>query len=182
MKVYIEDHLWNSMADECNIHDEECKTYDFIDSKDPREMIIENMEKIFRGVNKHLDNLDNGGYMVEFDRKVVKLVNSDVVLQQTYVDRMNGNVTKDFDIHDIIAITFAFQESVALLKERNAVDLRILVALKSPDSPAPYQYTIGTAEEACLCNPDTFACVAVFGIEDISYWEFHTGKCQKQPW
>ena len=144
VKVYIEDSLWNKMS---------------WGGSDPTENIVENVENIFEGVNKHLDNLDNGGYMIEFDKKVVKLGNSDIVLQNTYRDRMDGNATKVLNREDIWSLTFAFQESVGLLKDRNAVDLRILMSEKSPRDPSD---KIGLAEEDCLCNLKTFACIANF--------------------
>ena len=156
--MYIEDRLWDMMSE---------------DASDPTEKIIEQMEKIFEGINKHLDNLDNGGYIMDFDKKVVKLDNSDIVLKNTYVDRVDGNVTKVFDADQIWALTFAFQESVELLRNRNAVDLRILMTHKSKsDSDAE---KIGMAEELCLCNPQTFACIAVFAIEHLNYWAYQEG-------
>ena len=146
---------------------------------DPTEDIINNMEDIFEGINKHLDKLDNGGYMIEFDKTVVKLENSDIVLKETYIDRLARNVTKIVNPNDVMALTFAFQESVALLKNRNAVDMRILMTHKSQKDPNPS--SIGMAEEICLCNPETFACIAIFAIQHIKSWMHHQGKCQKLP-
>ena len=163
VKVYVEDTLWKMMSR---------------DGSDPTKHIIKKMEKIFEGIDKHLANLDNGGYMIEFDKKVVKLGNSDVVLKETYVDRANRNVTKVFTPNKIWALTFAFQESVALLRDRNAVDLRILMAKKRRKDPSN---SIGLAEEYCLCNPETFACIATFGIENIRKWARNKERYQKQP-
>ena len=103
---------------------------------------------------------------------MVKLENSDIFLQDSYVDRWDRNVTKVFDPDKILSFTFAFQESVALLRDRNAVDLRILMILKSKQDP---DLIIGTAEEECLCNPKTFACVAIFSIKQdrLSNWAYH---------
>ena len=157
VKVYIEDMLWGIMAEIVT---------------DPTEIIIEQLVQVFEEINKNLDNLDNGGYMIDFDKKVVKLENSDIVLQDSYVDRWEGNVTKAFDPDKILAFTFAFQESVALLRNRNEVDLRILMIYKRKQDPGP---EIGTAEEECLCNPHTFACIAIFAIQQrhLSNWAYH---------
>ena len=85
--------MWYSMADNCS----QC-IGKFLQTTDPRKKIIKNLEEIFKEINKHLNNLDNGGYMIEFDKKVVKLEDSDVVLQARYVDRMEeDNVTKEFN-------------------------------------------------------------------------------------
>jgi len=154
VKVYIEDSLWNMMSE---------------DGSDPSEDIIGRMEELFEEINKHLNNLDNGGYMIEFNQKVVKLGDTDIVLKDSYVDRNDGNVTKEFKSDSINSFTFAFQESVGLmdLKERMIWDMRILVIHKSPKDKS---FFTGTAEESCLCNPDTFACTAVFSIRDPTRW------------
>ena len=138
------------------------------------------MEELFEEIDKDLANLDNGGYMIEFNKKVVKLGNSDVVLKDSYVDRLEGNVTKEFNPDNMHAFTFAFQESVGLmdLKERMIWDMRILVIHKSPKDKSLFT---GTAEESCLCNPDTFACTAVFSIRDPTRWTADKEKCQNKP-
>ena len=165
VKLYIEDTLWNMMSS------------DGCDLSDPSEDIIERMEEVFEEVNKHLNNLDNGGYMIEFNNQVVKLENSDIVLKDSYVDLNDGNVTKEFNPDSIHSFTFAFQESVGLmdLKERMAWNLRILVIPKSPKD----NNVIGTAEESCLCNSHTFACISVFSIVNLTRWTTHKEKCQK---
>ena len=161
VKVYIEDTLWNKTS---------------WGGSDPTEDIIDKMENIFKGINKYLANLDNGGFMIDFDKKVEKLGNSDIVLKDTYLDRANGNVTKALNREEFWALTFAFQQSVELLKDRNAVDIRILVSQKHPNDP---QTTIGLAEEDCLCNPKTFACIANFSIKFLDDWHLNTGRRQK---
>ena len=107
---------------------------------------------------------------------MIKLGNSDVVLKDTYRDRTDGNVTKVLNREDIWSLTFAFQESVELLRDRNEVDLRILVSQLSWNSPI---LTVAIAEENCLCNPHTFACIANFGIKYLDNWTFNEGRCQK---
>ena len=146
------------------------------DGFDPTNNIVQQTEEIFKGINEHLSNLDNGGYKIEFDKTVVKLENSDIVLKETYIDRMNGNVEKFLNQDEIWALAFAFQESVGLLRKRNAVALRILMTHKSQKDPSK---TLGVAEELCLCTPQTFPCIAVFSIEDLHMWDYRKGRCQK---
>ena len=163
MKVYIEDTLWNMMSN---------------DGLDPTNDIVKQMEEIFEGINEHLSNLDNGGYMIKFYKKVVKLENSDIALKERYIDRTDGNVKKVLNMEEIWAVALAFQESVGLLRDRNAVDLRILMTHKSRKDPSK---TLGVAEENCLCTPETFPCIAIFSIEDLHKWGYRKERCQKQP-
>ena len=45
-------------------------------------------------------------------------------MKENYVDRLDRNKTKNFDKTKIEAYTFAFQEAVQELQNRNDVDLR----------------------------------------------------------
>ena len=135
---------------------------------DPTEKIIQQLKIIFKGVNKHLKTLDNGGFKVVFGRDVVKLSKSKIVLEDSYVDRINGNVTTKVNPNNIFSHTFTFQEAVQKLRDRHAVDLRILFI---PDRGTGT--TVATAEETCMCNPDWFGCVAIFSIRHIDLWSFH---------
>jgi len=153
--IFIEDSLWNEMSSET-------------DGGDPTILIVDQLEIMFDGVNKHLHELDNGGFMVEFDQNVTKLGQSDIKLKNSYVDRQHGNVTKKFDKDDIFSHTFTFQEAVQDLPNRYSVDLRILVIPERGTSR-----TKATAEETCICNHNWFGCVAIFSIRFINNWSFH---------
>ena len=163
VKVYIDDTLWNMMSN---------------DGLDPTNTIVKQMEEIFEGINEHLSNLDNGGYMIKFYKKVWKLENSDISLKERYIDRTDGNVKKVLNMEEIWAVALAFQESVGLLRDRNAVDLRILMSHKSQKDPSK---TLGVAEENCLCTPETFPCIAIFSFEDLQKWGYRKERRQKQP-
>ena len=99
---------------------------------------------------------------------MVKLGRSEISLKNNYVDRINGNVTKRVDPDNIFSHTFAFQEAVQKLADRNAVDLRILVIPERGTDP-----TLATSEETCICNPDWFGCVAIFSIRSLNNWSYH---------
>merc|ERR1712106_1094750 len=151
--IYIEDSLWDKMSN-------------LTGGDDPTEEITDQLKNIFKGVNKHLATLDNGGFKVEIERPVVKLGRSEISLKNNYVDRINGNVTKRFDPDNSFSHTFTFQEAVQKLADRSAVDLRILVIPKRETGPT------GTAEETCICNPDWFGCVAIFSIRFLTNWSY----------
>merc|ERR1712106_346415 len=153
--IYIEDSLWDKMSS-------------LTGGNDPTEEITDNLKTIFKGVNKHLATLDNGGFKVEIERPVVKLGRSEISLKNNYVDRINGNVTKRFDPDNIFSHTFTFQEAVQKLADRSAVDLRILVIPERGTDP-----TLATSEETCICNPDWFGCVAIFSIRSLNNWSYH---------
>merc|ERR1719186_1840794 len=139
-----------------------------IRGKDPTEKIVQNLDQMFKKVNKHLRNLDNGGFKVYFDRDVVKLNESRIALEDTYVDRLNNNVTTKVDPTNIFSHTFTFQEAVQKLPDRNKVDLRILfIPERGPDP------TLATSEETCICNPNWFGCMAVFSIRFLDNWLHH---------
>jgi len=154
-EIIIDNSLWDSL-----------KYRD--PSGDPSQFIILQLENMFEDVNNLLKNLDNGGYMVDFDHNITKLEDSGIRLKDTYVDRLDNNITKKFDKNKIHSHTFAFQEAVQDLPDRFSVDLRILVIPYSGYGP-----TIGTAEETCICNPNWFGCVAVFAIEFENDWSYH---------
>ena len=156
-EIFIDDSLWDSMKSVAQ-------------SQDPSQYIIQQLENVFDGVNKLLKNLDNGGFMVEFDHNITKLGESGIILKDTYVDRLNNNITKKFDKNKIHSHTFAFQEAVEDLPNRFSVDLRILVI---PYSGREHGLTIGAAEETCICNPNWFGCVAVFAIQFKTDWSYN---------
>eukprot|EP00092_Neocalanus_flemingeri_P040716 GFUD01044328.1.p1 GENE.GFUD01044328.1~~GFUD01044328.1.p1 ORF type:complete len:264 (+),score=58.21 GFUD01044328.1:228-1019(+) len=157
VKMYIEDSLWDRMAREAR--------------GNPTELIGKQMDTIFSRVNKHLKNLDNGGFKVDFARDVVKLNRSEIVLEDTYVDRINSNKTTKVDPTNIFSHTFTFQEAVQKLPDRHSTDLRILfIPEKGPDP------TLATSEETCICNPEWFGCIAVFSIRFLDNWG-HTRLC-----
>jgi len=157
--VVIEDSLW-----------EEISTV--VGGGDPTREIVKQLENLFEGVNKHLVRLDNGGFMVDFDHNITKLGESSINFKSTYVDRQKGNITKEFDNNDIFAHTYAFQEAVQELPDRNAVDIRILV-ISERNTTGKKQSVKATAEENCICNPNWFGCIAVFSIKLKNDWSYH---------
>jgi len=155
-KIYIEDSLWDQMSSA-------------VAGGNPTNEIDQQLSKIFEGVNEHLENLDNGGFKVEYE-DVVKLGQSDIVLQNTYVDRINGNKTTKVDPNNIFSHTFTFQEAVQKLTDRNSVDIRILMIKEVRGGP---DLTLATSEETCICNPAWFGCVGIFSIRYLGQWAYH---------
>jgi hypothetical protein len=145
-KSYIEDSLWLKMGE------------------DPETKIKGQLNVLSDAVNKHLENLDNGGYNIDLAANVVKLSESKIFLKDTYVDRLDGNVTKQADPEKIHSHTFTFQEAVQLLPDRSSVDVRVLFIRER--GPSPY----ATAEETCMCNLAWFGCIVVFSIRDRNIW------------
>ena len=145
-RILIEDNLWDAMSSAAG-------------GGDPSQDIADQLETAFDGVNKHLRELDNGGFMVDFDHNVTKLGESGIRLRKSFVDRRHGNVTKMFDKNDIFSHTFTFQEAVQELPDRRAVDIRILVIPMRGGGQE-----LAAAEETCICNPGWFGCVAIFSI------------------
>ena len=73
---------------------------------------------IFDLVNKNLKNLDNGGYKVKFNGTIQRFENSDVKIENTYVDRADGNKTKTFESSNMFSHVFAFQQAVEKMPGR----------------------------------------------------------------
>ena len=61
-KSYIEDSLWSKMGE------------------DPKSKIKDQLNVLSEAVNKHLENLDNGGYNIDLSLDVVKLGDSTIML------------------------------------------------------------------------------------------------------
>ena len=74
--------------------------------------------KIFDLVNKNLRTLDNGGYEVKFNGTIQRFENSDVKIENTYVDRTDGNKTKTFESSNMYSQIFTFQEAVEKMPGR----------------------------------------------------------------
>jgi len=155
--IVIEDSLWEDMSSGRN-------------NKGSSQEIVKQLKTVFEGVNKHLSRLDNGGFMVEFDHNVTKLGESGIRLKNTYVDRLNRNISKTFDKNNIFAHTFTFQEAVQELPNRHVVDLRILVI---PERGTIQHTVLATSEETCICNRNWFGCIAVFSIRFKKNWSYH---------
>ena len=62
-KSYIEDSLWLKMGE------------------DPKSKIKDQLNVLSEAVNKHLENLDNGGYNIDLAADVVKLSESKTTLE-----------------------------------------------------------------------------------------------------
>ena len=73
------------------------------------------------------------------------------------------------NVQDIFSHTFAFQQAVEKLPDRKARDLRILV--RNYDLMDENLKALG--EEFCMCNFDTFGCIATFSIEVPTDWAIH---------
>ena len=76
------------------------------------------MRAIFDLVNKNLRKLDDGGYKVKLKGKIQRLEDSDVKIENTYVDRQDGNKTKKFDSSSMLSHIFTFQEAVEKMSGR----------------------------------------------------------------
>ena len=86
---------------------------------DVLEFLKVQLETIFNLANQKLRRLDDGGFKVKFNKTIQRLENSDVKIKKTYVDRLNGNKTKEFDHNDIFSHTFTFQEAVEKMPNRS---------------------------------------------------------------
>lgn len=146
-KFYVSDDLWNSFQ---KVGDERIKTM---------------FDNTVKGVNEYLSKLDNGGYKVVVEDPLIQLNNSDVQFKENYVDRLDRNKTKNFDKTKIEAYTFAFQEAVQELQNRNDVDLRILLIQRQS-----YFHPYAQTEEHCICNPTGFGCITVLSIRSPTNW------------
>jgi len=160
-KIFIHDSLWEDVSSA-------------VGGGNPSQEIIKQVEALFGGVNKHLGRLDNGGFMLDFDHNVTKLRESGLILRNSYVDRLNGNVTKAFNEKDFLAHTFTFQEAIQELPDRHAVDLRILfLPLRIIErQKGKIQKQTAAAEKNCMCNPNGFSCILVYAIEFPEVWSF----------
>merc|ERR1719369_2036952 len=156
--IYLDDDVWHNMTENWG--------------NNPKKLILFQIKKTFKEANKLLAELDNGGYKLVFDQNnVVKVSDSEVQLGDKYTDRINGNVTKELNTNEIISHTFAFQEAVEKLSDRNAKDLRILVRKYNKNDPVNV-----LAEENCICNHNSFACVASFSIKNPLKWWAQTNE------
>ena len=77
-------------------------------------------------INRDLNKLDNGGYVIEYNRaEVVQLSKSDVRIAKFYKDKMDGNKIKRCNNEDIVAITQCFQEAAKQLENENNENINI---------------------------------------------------------
>ena len=104
IKVYVSCEMWEAVKD--------------VGITDVEQFMVESLEKVFPIVNKHLSNLDNGGYFVQFDKTVHRLEKSNVKIENTYIDRTDGNTTKKFKQSNIWSHAFTFQEAVQKMEGR----------------------------------------------------------------
>ena len=88
---------------------------------------------------------------------------SDVTLAETYVDRNDGNITKEANQYRTLSWTFRFQEAVANLRPDPTIDIRVLMSF--------YRGIVSSsaAEENCICGNWPFACIAVLTVDECNY-------------
>ena len=125
--LYIEKSLWkvtlfflsfeisflqyiSKVIEEIVKSDKECDVLEFLKVQ---------LGALFKLANQKLRKLDDGGFKVKFNKTIQRLENSDVKIKKTYVDRLNGNKTKEFDHNDIFSHTFTFQEAVEKMPNRS---------------------------------------------------------------
>ena len=150
--IYLDDDMWHNMTGNWG--------------DNPKQLILFQIKKTFEEANKLLAELDNGGYKLVFDQNdVVKLSDSEVLLGDKYIDGINSNLTKELDTHEIFSHTFAFQQAVEKLSNRNAKDLRMLIRKYNKNDSVNV-----LAEENCICNYNSFGCVASFSIKNSLRW------------
>ena len=124
-KVYIEDTLWDKTDKE-------------------QSGIGWQLDQVFQLINSHLQNLDNGGFRVKFlASDVKKLSMSEIVLEDTYMDKMNNNKATKANNANIHSYAFTLQKAVQKLENRHSVDLRILFI---PDRGGQTSQTYGATE------------------------------------
>ena len=87
---------------------------------------------------------------------------SDVTLADTYVDRSDGNITKEANKYRTLSWTFRFQEAVAKLNTDPTIDIRVLMSYYSGI------VTSSAAEENCICGNWPFACIAVLTVDECN--------------
>ena len=149
----MEDSLWDGMSE-------------YSEEEDPSDAIREQLDNLFVNVNELLGTLDNGGFEIQYEEVIEKLGKSEIRLKDTYIDRLDGNQTKQADDFHIYSHTFTFQESVQQLSNRNSVDIRVLMIPEKKGGG----HLFATAEETCICNYDWFGCIAVFSIRHLGNW------------
>ena len=86
---------------------------------DVLEFLKVQLETIFNLANQKLRKLDDGGFKVKYNKTIQRLESSDVKIKKTFIDRLNGNKTKEFDHNDIFSHTFTFQEAVEKMPNRS---------------------------------------------------------------
>jgi len=158
-KIYIEDELYDKVVE---FREEAKITMNITD------MIKQRLDDMFLNINKHLLNLDNGGYIAEYDENIQLLNSSELRLEETYIDRNDENKTKQFNKWDVWPWTFAFQEAVENQlneTERFSVDVRILLRFY------PGLSSTSTAEENCIGDHSwPRGCIMVFSVDP---WEWY---------
>jgi len=150
-QIYVDDELWE-------------KTRKMVKRK-PTGMVMFQLRKMFKAINKLLANLDDGGFNIIFKKEdVFKLSESRLKFKDTHAGRLDMNQANN----SIFVHFLKFQEAVQRLPNRNATDLRILVR---DYKKADHKRSLG--EESCVCDFLGFACVAVFSVETPLRWWKH---------
>ena len=113
--IYIQSALWQVQAFTSvfiGYFPQETKRIVNGTEKNVSEYLRRQVTKVFDLVNKNLGKLDDGGFKVKFNGTIQILENSDVKMQNNYVDRSDGNITKTFDSSNMNSHTFTFQQAV----------------------------------------------------------------------
>ena len=100
VKVYIHHSLW------------ERREQDLEPGANVTKSVLKQVETLLSKTSKHLQKLDDGGFVISFDKTVHRLENSDVKIRQTYIDRTDGNLNKTYEENHMYSHTFTFQEAV----------------------------------------------------------------------
>jgi len=167
-KPPVDDHPPKCLKPPCHLKKIKVKFYVNDDIQEwTDEAFKTQLNKTLKKSNEDLARLDNGGYKV-FYEDIRKLGNSDVKLKGHYTDRLDRNKIKAFSKESLLAYTFAFQEAVQELPNRNDVDIRILLVKR-----LSHWRTVAFSEEHCLCKPRGFGCVVVFSIDTPWKWHRH---------
>jgi hypothetical protein len=113
VQVYINQALWETIEGDI---DPDMSVEDFI---------VGQLGKLFLKVNGHLRRLNDGGFRAVFNKTLQRLETSDVheYMTGTYIDRLDGNVTKKFDETNLFSHTFTFQQAVERMEGRWAANL-----------------------------------------------------------
>ena len=125
--IYIEKSLWKVtlffLSFEISCLQYLLKVIEEIAKSDKESDVLEflkvQLETIFNLANQKLRNLDDGGFKVKYNKTIQRLESSDVKIKKTFIDRLNGNKTKEFDHNDIFSHTFTFQEAVEKMPNRS---------------------------------------------------------------
>lgn len=129
--------------------------------RNPMTNIRREIDELLEDASRHLGKLDHGGYKLHLNKPVERLEDSLFNIRSTYKDRRNNNRTRRLEKQDIVGYAFAFQDAVASSRIRTQPNI-VRFILASDRIKGVKANPTAAAEEFCLCNPSTFACIGIY--------------------